>query len=251
MLLRAYSDFHGFLPRVEPCDALLIAGDICPIDGEYGDHEPKTQARWIKEVFNPWCEAMPVEQIVLIAGNHDAILDPIHGRGFHYELGEKVTYLLDESVQIEGGPLIFGSPWIPNLARWPFYRPGYRLRELAQEMPANHDVWMLHAPPAAFESGYKLDWGSGSDGHVGNPYVTPVIEGRGPQLVICGHVHQGFGVAAIGNSNIANVAFVDERYRVKHRHFEIEWDEAERSITRVEAIHEAPERGLWWSCRDW
>jgi hypothetical protein len=248
MLLRAYSDLHGFLPHIEPCDALLIAGDICPIGGEYGDHMPKTQARWLKEVFNPWCEAMPVDRIVLIGGNHDSILDPIVGRGFHWELSEKVTYLLDTSVQIPNGPLIFGQPWIPKLWRWSFYKSNLKLADLASELPEGHDIWLFHSPPRLTEPGYLLDLTY--DGvHAGNRYVTPVIEERGPHLVICGHIHEGFGETTIGETQVVNVAFIDKGYNVCWRHLDIVWDSASSQIVTTLLAGDDPGLGLWWSCK--
>lgn len=247
MLIRAYSDLHGFLPHIEPCDLLLIAGDICPIDGEYGDHRPETQARWLKEVFNPWCEAMPVDQIVLIAGNHDAIFEAKFD-AIEYEQSEKWWYLFDSSVQIENGPLIFGQPWIPNLARWPFYKTDLELRELADKLPDGHAIWLLHSPPCSLEPDYHLDMTTRGE-HVGNPYVTRVIEERGPQLVICGHIHEGFGRAVIGHSAIANASFVNERYVPMHRHIEIDWHDGNSCVARVLEVVEQPASELWWSCR--
>lgn len=249
MLIRAYSDFHGFLPHIEPCDVLLIAGDISPIGGEYGDHSPKTQARWLKEVFNHWVEAQPVQHVVLIGGNHDAILDPIYGRGFHYELHPKITYLLDSGIQLgEHGPRVWGSPWIPKLARWPFYKPNYRLEEIAAQVPHGHEIWLLHGPPHSAEPGYRLDLAKNGD-HAGNPFTAARIEELEPQLVICGHIHEGYGLTGLHESNVANVAFIDETYGVRWRHLEIDWNDDERSIERVELMDDDPERGLWWSCR--
>lgn len=249
MIIRAYSDLHGYLPHLEPCDALLIAGDICPIDGEYGDHEPKTQARWLKEVFNPWIDAQPVEQVVLIGGNHDAILDPVQGRGFHHELHPKITYLQDSGMQIKnGGPKVWGHPWIPKLAMWPFYKPNFKLKVIADEMPPGYDIWLLHSPPASFEPSYRLDYAKNGE-HAGNPFITPRIAELKPQLVICGHIHEGYGLTGLHDSNVANAAFIDEKYRVRWRHLGIEWDEIERTISHVWLANDDPELGLEWSCR--
>jgi Icc-related predicted phosphoesterase len=246
MLIRAYSDLHGYLPVIEPCDALLIAGDICPSSGQYGDHTPKTQARWLKEVFNPWCEAMPVEQIVLVAGNHDVILSPIEGRGYTWNLGEKVSYLLDTSVRLNGGPTIFGSPWIPDLPGWPFHKSADDLRKLASDLPEGQDIWLLHAPPACTDPGYRLDVARRQQKRIGNRFITPIIRERGPQLVICGHVHEGYGQATIGETQIANVAFLDERYVVRWRHLDIEWDPVSRKMMSAQLAIDDPARGLWW-----
>lgn len=240
MLIRAYSDLHGFLPHVQPCDALLIAGDICPIDGEYGgepsdgdDDLPLRQARFLSEVFMPWCDAMPVEQILLTPGNHDAILAP-ENRALVRALSDKVTLLIDERVSIGSrGPSVVGQPWIPDLVSWPFYKPDDELRVLAEEIPIA-DIWMFHVPPCSFDRDYRLDVVDGK--HVGNPFISSQIVKKEPQLVICGHVHGRFGIARIGKTPVANVSFIDESCAPRFRHLEIEWNETRREISDIDLV---------------
>ncbi len=243
MLIRAYADLHGYLPVVPPCDVLLLAGDICPISGEYGDHTPKQQARFLKAQFYRWCLDVPAEYIVLTPGNHDAIFEH-KNRGFHYELPQKVALLIDEAVEIDrGGPRVFAQPWIPTLKMWPFYKMNSQLEELAEKLPRDVDIWMFHGPPLVDRSTYALDMVRGK--HAGNPYVTPKILDRRPQLVVCGHIHEGFALDEIGEVPIANVAFVDEHYIPRHRHLEIAWSEDDRVITRLELIESGAE--VLWS----
>lgn len=226
----------------------MIAGDVCPIDGEYGDHTAKVQARWLKEVFNPWVEQLSTEQVFLIGGNHDAILDPIYGWGIHFELHPKITYLIDIGAGLgDAGPFVWGSPWIPQLAGWPFFKPAHQLREIAEAMPGGYDIWLLHCPP--FSLGYQLDYTKHGD-HAGNPFTAKRIHDLKPQLVVCGHIHEGAGVNFIGETNVANAAFTDQRYAVRWRHVEIDWNEDERSVERVEMVRDNPELGLWWDCRE-
>lgn len=248
MLIRAYADLHGFLPHIEPCDALLLAGDTCPIEGEFGDHEPMTQARWLREVFNPWVDAQPVERVVLIGGNHDAILDRVYSQGLPYELHEKITYLLDSGTRIgETGPRVWGSPWTPELVEWPFYKTHFGLREIAAAMPRDYEIWLLHSPPASSAHGYRLDYAKNGE-HAGNPFTTLRLAELKPQLVICGHIHEGYGIAGLHESNIANAAFLDQGYQVRWRHIEIEWNEDDQAVWHVRLAQDDPERGLWWSC---
>lgn len=252
MLIAALSDLHGFLPHpytLRHYDAILIAGDICPINGEFGDHTPKTQARWLKRRFRPWCGDLNADYIVLTPGNHDAIFEE-RNNGIQRELGRKVALMIDELVEIDwGGPRIFSQPWIPHLKAWPFYKPNARLKELAEKIPDDADIWMFHGPPMANRPDYRLDVTKHGE-HVGNQWVTPIIKERGPQLVVCGHIHEGFGLSEIGTTPIANVAFVDENYVPRYRHLEIGWHEVKREITRLEIVQTDPEWGLWrpwWS----
>ena len=47
----AFSDFHGDLPNVEPCDLVIIAGDIIPFNIQ---HKNNDSNEWIKTVFTDW-----------------------------------------------------------------------------------------------------------------------------------------------------------------------------------------------------
>lgn len=236
MLLRAYSDLHGFLPTVEPCDALLIAGDICPIDGEFGDHSPASQARWIEQYFNPWIDAQPTDRVVLIGGNHDAILDPDYAEGCAYQLHSRVEYLVDGGTRLgEDGPTVWGQPWIPTLQNWPFYRSDDQLREIAAAVPPGQDIWLLHSPPASAEPSYGLDR-THRGVRAGKPIMTDRIEELAPKLIICGHIHEGFGLAELAGVPVANVAYVDQGYAPRHRHLAVEYDCAAGSVAAMEMV---------------
>ena len=57
----AISDLHGdLIPADEfpPCDLLLIAGDVSPID----DHSPRAQQLWLETVFAPWLSQLPARR---------------------------------------------------------------------------------------------------------------------------------------------------------------------------------------------
>src|SRR4051812_1778145 len=111
--LAAISDLHGYLPDTPPCDALLIAGDICPVD----DHSLPYQREWLKTAFAPWLERQPATKIVGIAGNHDFIAEEDDDlmRGLPW------TYLRDETTEA-GGLTIHGSPWTVTFMQWAFMR---------------------------------------------------------------------------------------------------------------------------------
>lgn len=68
MRVCAISDLHGFLPEIEPCDLLLICGDIMPLNIQ--SNMPASE-KWLDEVFIPWIDNQPIDQAILIAGNHE------------------------------------------------------------------------------------------------------------------------------------------------------------------------------------
>ena len=64
----AFSDFHGDLPNIEPCDLVIIAGDIIPFNIQHKNNESN---EWIRTVFTDWCNSIDCKYIVAIPGNHD------------------------------------------------------------------------------------------------------------------------------------------------------------------------------------
>ena len=87
MRVIALSDIHGYLGKsVDPCDLLIVAGDVCPVD----DHAKHTQRNWLKDEFTDWLNAQPAEEIIGIGGDHDFIMQE--------------------------------EPWVPNDLPWAYLR---------------------------------------------------------------------------------------------------------------------------------
>ena len=119
MKICAFSDMHGQLDfKVEPCDIVLIGGDIVPL--EIQSYSTPSE-KWFKTVFIPWCNNLPCEKVVFIAGNHDWFLlrHPDRMRLMLKENGDKVVYLDCEIFEYQG-KVIFGTPWCKPFGRWAF-----------------------------------------------------------------------------------------------------------------------------------
>ena len=83
---------HGNLEfKVNPCDIVMICGDLVPLKIQsYTDPSEK----WFKDVFIPWCQALPCQKVLFVAGNHDffAMRHPDRIR-LMLQGQDKVTYL--------------------------------------------------------------------------------------------------------------------------------------------------------------
>ena len=66
------SDLHGYLPKIDPVDILLIAGDISPLDIQFNKEMMK---KWLTGPFANWIKELPLDKVYLIAGNHDAYFE--------------------------------------------------------------------------------------------------------------------------------------------------------------------------------
>lgn len=190
-------------PEIEPCDLLLIAGDVCPVDQS---HEAHFQMNWIRGEFMDWISEQPAKDIVWIGGNHDfccelpTFRDSIESISPHF-----VHYLKDEVVLVQN-KVIYGTPWTPNLTNWAFYASPKAWQWIAEAVPGYTDILVMHAPP----SGIMLD---GGHPEWGAPEMLTEIRKRvKPELCVFGHVHEGYGQLDALGTQYANVAHVDEFY---------------------------------------
>lgn len=198
MRVAATSDLHGALPDIPECDLLLLAGDICP---DFGGHYVSTmQSDWLKEQFGSWLEQIPAKNVVGIAGNHDFVFE----RRSLIPNGLRWTYLQDTSVQVEH-LLIHGTPWVPNLPFWAFFKTSVGLERTYEQTPLC-DILLTHGPPFGY-----LDF---CGQHVGSIACYDTIKRVKPTYSICGHVHEGFGRCELPDTTLLNVSLKDEYYQI-------------------------------------
>lgn len=209
MKIVATADLHGYFPTIEPCDLLLIAGDISPIHtDDFGlrVHEKDAQKRWICSIFKDWLKEQPAKDIVWIAGNHDYGPEtPGFARKVAREFPSNTHYLKSESVEVQG-KMIYGMPWTPNLSNWAFYASDAAWHWLGNDIPGDTDILVLHSPPSGIMlDGGHPDWAS--------PYILMEITNRVlPELCVFGHIHEGYGEVKVKGITFANVAYCDEFY---------------------------------------
>lgn len=216
------SDLHGALPEIEPCDLFLISGDVCPIRHEnqkVHDHDPHAQRDWILGEYTDWLESVPAKQIVWIAGNHDfgAELAGMR-RTLRRESPKHIHYLADEAIELFG-QVIYGSPWSPNLSDWAFYGTDKTFKYVSQGISYDTDILMLHSPPrGCFLDGGHPEWAS--------PFVMEdIIRRIKPKLVLCGHLHEGYGDHEILGTRFINAAYYKDDYETIQPPVVVELDE--------------------------
>jgi len=154
------SDTHGSSPlrSVPDGDVLLHAGDWSQLGG-------------LSEVskFCSWIKAQPHKRKIVIAGNHDLLMDRGNldelARRFGLVRGEipegelermhlaakelldsACEYLCDSGTEVEGIQ-IWGSPWQPWFCDWAFNLPrGKPCRDKWKLIPTETDVLITHGP---------------------------------------------------------------------------------------------------------
>ncbi|KAI9760322.1 MAG: hypothetical protein M4579_001726 [Chaenotheca gracillima] len=195
------SDTHCTRPELPPGDLLLHAGDLS-VKGTFGEIQDQLD----------WLNAQSHEHKVVIAGNHDRLLDPALDES-DLERGSEVDqippraggrsdlrwgeiiYLQDSSARLEftkGRVLnIYGSPWTIECGNWAFqYLP---IRDIwARKIPIDTDILLTHGPPK-----FHLDRARND---AGCPHLLRELWRVRPTLAVFGHIHPGYGQELIGYS---------------------------------------------------
>lgn len=214
LTLVAISDTHGHHASLDlpPGDMLVHAGDSCKA-GTLEEFED----------FLAWFSAQPHEHKVLIAGNHDRILelDPARARS---AIPPEVAYLEDEAREIAGFR-VYGSPWTPLFADWSFMLPrGQLLAERWSRIPDDTQILITHGP--AYGHGDLAPPNTSRyPKHVGCLELLDALRRVRPQVHICGHIHQGYGVTIsdeVPFTRFMNAATCTEAYRPDHAPLVIE-----------------------------
>ena len=224
MRIVALSDQHGFLPDVPKCDLLIVAGDVCP--DRFGPfnaaHDPHQQRAWFDRNVRPWLASAPATHKLLTWGNHDWCGEAcdFHADGPPAASPETLQILLAQSTTIprpEGGPplRVWASPWSNRFGDWAFMRAPADLARVYASIPEGIDVLVSHQPPYGYCDAVP-DFRTGRPSPQGSRELLTAIDRVKPKVVICGHIHEGHGLADRDGVPIFNVSVVDEHYRLVH-----------------------------------
>jgi Icc-related predicted phosphoesterase len=215
------SDLHGQLPTIDPCDLLLIAGDICPNPERppCTEEDMRAQARFLDTTFRDWLNKAPATNVVAIAGNHDMLFERmpeiVPSLRWHYL--QRSSFSLD-------GISIWGSPDQLPFYHWAFNTPEEDLARQYEKIPAGTDILLSHGPPLGYGDRVPDFVGTHNAGtHVGSQSLTDYIEKKKPRFVVTGHIHGAYGTYRLGPTTIINAAVLDEAYQLTHKpiYFEI------------------------------
>lgn len=211
------SDFHGYLPKVEPVDVFCIVGDISPLSFQF--NMPKMQ-EWLMNDFVNWVNAIPADKVVLVAGNHDVWFE----RASEYKLFDlekatnfKLKYLKNEPWNYIGSDgeswSFFGTPYCHIFGQWPFMRDSYTLTGHFSAIPDVVDIIISHDPPFGINDvdviNEKLSYHSNDMSHVGNVELAERLKNVDFKLLMCGHIHSGNHTL---EDKCVNVSLLNERY---------------------------------------
>lgn len=189
------SDTHNTFPQVPDGDILVHAGDLTHT-GTFAE----TQATL------DWLNTLPHRHKVIVAGNHDTLLDASRdkekgGLRFRSQRSQlnwgDIIYLEDESTEIictNGRKIvIYGSPKSPRHGSPAFQYP--RSKDVwTDAVPTDVDILITHCPPRA-----HLDILT-----IGCNYLLKEVWRVKPKLHVFGHVHEEHGAQWINFDALQN-----------------------------------------------
>lgn len=208
MKICCIADMHGNLNfSIEPCDLLVIAGDICPAT-TFPFLSAMQQANWLGVEFRYWLGGQPCKECVAIAGNHDWIWDQMPASV--PKLNANFHYLCDEAGELLGLKL-YGTPQQPIFNHWAFNREPEQLERYYAEIPEGLDILISHCAP--FKIMDKVERENFSK-HAGSKELKRRIQAVRPRYVIYGHMHGCYGVEEKDGITYVNCSLLDESYKM-------------------------------------
>ena len=240
--ITAISDIHGDLPIIDPCDVLCICGDIVPL--EIQRNYTKSVA-WLAGRFVNWCEKLDCEKVIIIAGNHDFVFQKMfndyiekvgtprwsnHKSQYedftdmvedNLDFPGKIVYLQDTSYEYEG-ITFYGTPHIPVLSNWAFYKSSEGLKDSFEEIPDKVDILLTHSP-GKFVNDTGVSLQLPNQPEYGSIELTEAIQNKLIRYWFVGHIHSGnHHLENYNGIQVANVSMKDENYRIAYDPLTIE-----------------------------
>ena len=214
MKIAVTSDLHGNLPKIKPCELLLICGDICPVE----NHKIDFQESWLINTFFPWIKECKSHRVMFIAGNHDFYFTKRKFDDIN-PIKDKLIYLHNNSAIYCNNDLqkvkVFGNPYCKQYGNWAFMESPEMLYEYYSMIPDELDIFISHDAPQLGHLGTILEegnWQYGKD--AGNYSLGQFVLNKKPKYAFCGHIHSGdHTLTNIEGIKVANVSLVDEKYQ--------------------------------------
>ncbi len=191
-----YQDMeYGGQPLLPDGDVLVIAGDFM-----YSG----TEREWYPRV-NGLKRITKYQHKLLVPGNHDLFFQHYAGPCMQEMRAAGVHCLTPTGPKVEIEGIRFGGcPFVTNLPNWAYNADEDTIWGYLDSL-GRVDVMIAHSPPRGV-----LD--SDGRGQYGTGAMRKYIAKYEPEIVICGHVHEGYGTQVIGRTHVYNAAMCNADY---------------------------------------
>ena len=194
MKIAACSDLHWqrhYLKKLPKADILIVAGDFCT-RGELMDFEK----------FVSWLDKYPAKHKIVVPGNHDFPLARFPDKTKQMLTDKGITLLTNAAADV-AGLKVYGcsySEWLPG---WSYMLPNNELKAMYDQIPERLDILIMHNCPQ------KEPVVAGAQGSL---LTLELIKRAKPKIFIGGHWHGLAGQWKCGETDVYNVAVLDDNY---------------------------------------
>eukprot|EP01118_Nematostelium_gracile_P014191 TRINITY_DN5481_c0_g1_i1.p1 TRINITY_DN5481_c0_g1~~TRINITY_DN5481_c0_g1_i1.p1 ORF type:complete len:265 (+),score=59.81 TRINITY_DN5481_c0_g1_i1:116-910(+) len=151
-------------------------GDILIHAGDFTQKGTKEEA----QEFNDWLGSLPHKHKIIILGNHESKWGG--GKQIIATITNAIV-LSDKMIEIDGIRM-YGTIWKPDY----------------NKIPLDVDILITHEPPLG-----KCDM-TNTGYHIGSQELADVISLKRPKIIICGHIHEAYGVEKHSQMVVINAA---------------------------------------------
>lgn len=201
-------------------DVLIHAGDFTM----HGHYEEVCQ-------FVSWLKKLPHRWKIIIAGNHERVLDTLWNMNHHHSrhhsapdtceqarrllcdpaaIRAGIVYLEEEAFVIPGSNIkVYGSPYQTSYHDWAF---NVSSEEESQRrwnlIPPDTDILITHEPPQGILD--EVEPGVS----VGSAFLREAVLDRvKPSFHVFGHIHQAYGTSRVDGTTFINASTCTRRYK--------------------------------------
>lgn len=190
----------------EPYDVVVCTGDLGSYALPAGGRSPNDGGRRLYGAsIRAVMESLAVLElpVVFVPGNHDLVALKTSQTMHNVDLLGAGTAFEIDGWQFVG---VGGSPWTPArfMYEWDDAHLAKRVGDALPGGPAS--IWLTHSPPWASH----CDLGGPHGQHLGSRALRALLEARQPRLLLCGHIHEGFGCEGIGQTAIVNAGAIHD-----------------------------------------
>lgn len=235
MKIIAISDLHGYLPDINPCDVLLICGDIVPLRVQ--SSTPRSEM-WLRGEFANWINNLPCKHVIATWGNHDFIgmhlgSSAVGKQRYDDCIGKPTNYKIEfldgnytNAIVGDENVTIWGSPWCKTFGTWAFMVDEEYLTDKFNSMPKGCDIVITHEAPRIGDMGV-IHQGEYAGTKAGSKILANIIKDRRPKYAISGHIHSSehklSKYKGCGDTLFATVALLNEEYKVAYKPLEFDF----------------------------
>lgn len=185
MIIDCIADLHGYFPKLDGGDLLIVAGDLTASD--YVHQYQK---------FCHWLHNQPYKLKVVIGGNHDGMIQkqPL----LFNQVITGAVYLEDSGTEFDGLK-IWGSPWTKTFEGMNPHCKAFtvdtedELADKFEKIPYDTDILITHCPPYGIFDMVRDEF-SPDIRHCGSRYLYSWFKYvERPKLHVFGHIHEGYG----------------------------------------------------------